>query len=395
MDTKLAITVQSPIGPLTLYAHDGRLAAIDFSDHPKEETLRYMKKRLGDEANGSGNAVLLEKAEKQLSEYFSGKRKQFDLPLAVRTTAFQKLVLDELCRIPYGGITSYSEIAENIGYPKAFRAVGNANNHNPLPIVIPCHRVNARDGMLSGYAGGVSIKRRLQELEANALRLEQSTEIISADEILNPELTGFIRSFLKEDNTLEALETEAHRRNIPISKPETISLLTALCAVKAAPKILEIGTAIGYCAISLARNIPECHIHTMERDAEYAETAKKNIGDFGFADQIRLFEGDALELLKNEIGEYDLIYVDAAKAQYGKLFSLCRPLLAKRGILIFDNVLYKGITAGIQTVKHKNRTMVRNLQTFLTEAQNDGGFFSALVPTGDGVLILVKKENGR
>ena len=104
-------------------------------------------------------------AEKQLKEYFCGKRRAFDLPIEPNGTEFQLKVWNALCQIPYGETRSYKEIAELIGSPKASRAVGGANNKNPIMIIIPCHRVIVADGSLIGYAGGIDTKEKLLELE--------------------------------------------------------------------------------------------------------------------------------------------------------------------------------------------------------------------------------------
>jgi methylated-DNA-[protein]-cysteine S-methyltransferase len=117
------------------------------------------------------NADSLATAAVQLEEYFAGRLEEFDLELAPRGTPFQKRVWQELERIPYGTTISYSELAERIGNPKAVRAVGTANGANPLPIVIPCHRVIGADGSLTGYAGGIEIKEALLALEGAILDL--------------------------------------------------------------------------------------------------------------------------------------------------------------------------------------------------------------------------------
>ena len=108
---------------------------------------------------------LLKKAKKQLEEYFEGKRKKFDLALRLNGTSFQNKVWKALLNIPYAKTCSYKDIAKNIGNENASRAVGNANNKNPLPIFIPCHRVIGSNGKLIGYAGGLDIKIKLLELE--------------------------------------------------------------------------------------------------------------------------------------------------------------------------------------------------------------------------------------
>lgn len=102
---------------------------------------------------------------RQLTEYFNKARKNFDLPIKLEGTAFQKSVWKELCNIPYGTICSYKQVAENIGNPKACRAVGMANNKNKIMIVVPCHRVIGSNGSLVGYAGGLNIKKFLLDLE--------------------------------------------------------------------------------------------------------------------------------------------------------------------------------------------------------------------------------------
>ena len=105
-------------------------------------------------------------ARQQLKEYFAGTRKDFDLPLSLAGTEFQLRVLDELRRIPYGETTSYGDIAARIGKPKAMRAVGAANGRNPIPIIVPCHRVIGSTGKLTGFGGGLDTKQALLQLEA-------------------------------------------------------------------------------------------------------------------------------------------------------------------------------------------------------------------------------------
>jgi methylated-DNA-[protein]-cysteine S-methyltransferase len=110
---------------------------------------------------------LLKSCISQLDEYFCGKRQEFDLPLKLEGTDFQKRVWNELIRIPYGKVFSYKEIAQKVGSPKAFRAVGNANSKNKLPILIPCHRVIAANGKLGGYGLGLKEKKLLLDLESH------------------------------------------------------------------------------------------------------------------------------------------------------------------------------------------------------------------------------------
>lgn len=148
--------LDSPIGGLRVHVSAGLVTAIDFGASSPRGS------RTSDR--------LLDRAEHQLAEYFAGKRTGFDLPLASDGTEFQKKVWSELLRIPYGETASYGEIARRLGYePGISRAVGAANGANPIPIVVPCHRVIGADGSLTGYAGGIDRKRTLLELERPGL----------------------------------------------------------------------------------------------------------------------------------------------------------------------------------------------------------------------------------
>ncbi|GMU53212.1 MAG: methylated-DNA--protein-cysteine methyltransferase [Candidatus Xenobia bacterium] len=139
------LTMESPLGPLTLTARHNRLVEILF----------------GESSDGKSGEPVLHEARRQLEEYFAGSRRTFDLPLGASGTPFQMEVWSALIRIPFGQTASYAEVAQRIGRPRAVRAVGAANARNPLAIVVPCHRVIGSDGQLTGYAGGLEIKRWL------------------------------------------------------------------------------------------------------------------------------------------------------------------------------------------------------------------------------------------
>jgi len=148
--------IDSPVGPLMLAADDHGLRHIEFRDN------RHPVNR-GD-WHGGDNAIL-QATEAQLAEYFAGTRTTFDLPLAPRGTEFQLRVWQALARIPHGSTSTYAEQARAIGSPDAVRAVGAANGRNPLPIVLPCHRVIGTDGALVGFGGGLPVKEFLLRLE--------------------------------------------------------------------------------------------------------------------------------------------------------------------------------------------------------------------------------------
>lgn len=149
--------LNAPIGDLLLAGDDEALSLVGFPQG---------KMRHDPDPNWIYNEKPFAAARQQLEEYFAGKRKDFDLPLHLSGTDFQVRVLEELQRIPYGETTTYGAIAERIGRPKAVRAVGAANGRNPIPIIIPCHRVIGSGGKLTGFGGGLDTKEELLRLEA-------------------------------------------------------------------------------------------------------------------------------------------------------------------------------------------------------------------------------------
>lgn len=150
MEGTYCLLVQSPIGPLTLFGTESALVKLAFGDV-----------REGADAP----SPVLRQAARELEEYFSGKRREFTAALAPEGTAFQRRVWNELRKIPYGTTASYRDIAVGIEKPGAAVAVGQANSRNPIPILIPCHRVIGSDGRMVGYAGGLEIKKALLAVE--------------------------------------------------------------------------------------------------------------------------------------------------------------------------------------------------------------------------------------
>lgn len=152
--------IQTPIGIICIEASKEAVTALYFDRKRSLADIQFLKEP---------ETSLLEKAGNQLIEYFQGKRKNFDLPLEPAGTEFQKKVWKALCTIPYGQTKSYGEIAAQIGNPKACRAVGGANNKNPIMIFIPCHRVIGADGSLVGFGGGLDAKKYMLNLEKGEL----------------------------------------------------------------------------------------------------------------------------------------------------------------------------------------------------------------------------------
>jgi O-6-methylguanine DNA methyltransferase len=156
------------LGTVFVASSERGLCRIDFHITEKEFLTQLTKQILGKIVKDDGpNRKVLS----QIRKYLEGKLKQFDCPLDVEGTAFQKRVWSALRKIPYGKTRSYADIARAIGHPKAFRAVGNANGSNPVPIIVPCHRVIESNGGLGGYGSGIGIKKQLLEFErSHALR---------------------------------------------------------------------------------------------------------------------------------------------------------------------------------------------------------------------------------
>ncbi|MEQ8857109.1 MAG: methylated-DNA--[protein]-cysteine S-methyltransferase [Pseudomonadales bacterium] len=148
--------LDTPVGRLLLAAADGKLKRVVFPSGSRAG---------GPEPGWTRHDDPFHRVRTQLLEYFAGRRRDFDLPLAPDATPFQAQVLDALLEIPYGETRSYKDIAVRVGNPRAVRAVGSANGNNPLPIVIPCHRVIGSSGALTGFGGGLDNKRYLLDLE--------------------------------------------------------------------------------------------------------------------------------------------------------------------------------------------------------------------------------------
>jgi methylated-DNA-[protein]-cysteine S-methyltransferase len=155
-------TIESPVGPLLLGGDERGLRRVSFENSNHSAPPR---------ADWKLDNEPFSEVIRQLQAYFRGELKEFDLPLAMEGTEFQLRVWNALRAIPYGETISYARLAERIGNPKAVRAVGLANGSNPIPIIVPCHRVIGSDGSLTGFGGGLSTKKMLLELENKQLSL--------------------------------------------------------------------------------------------------------------------------------------------------------------------------------------------------------------------------------
>lgn len=213
------------------------------------------------------------------------------------------------------------------------------------------------------------------------------------DNLINYEyITEYMRNVIPDSTPfMKEIEDYANENYIPIIFREVKSFFEFLLPLANPSKILEIGTAIGYSAMLFASVCPNAHITTIEIDEERFEEAYENIKKAGFSDRIQLILDDASNVLPYLKTTYDMIFIDAAKGQYRDYYQWSKKLLSKGGILIFDNILYKGLPANRELVNHKHRTIANNLISFNREVMNDKDFTSSILPLGDG-MIIARKE---
>ena len=204
----------------------------------------------------------------------------------------------------------------------------------------------------------------------------------------------YIRSILpKPDDYISAMETYAKENHVPIIEPEVGQLLKVLLKTNKPKNILEVGTAIGYSALVMAGVTSEdCQITTIERRQDMVELAKANIDKTEYRNRIRIIQGDAIEVLPNLKNQYDFIFLDAAKGQYLEFFNDCIRFLKPGGLIVSDNVLFKGMVAADELVIRRKKTIVKRLRSFLEHINNLEGYTSCVLPVGDGVALTYKEE---
>ncbi|MCI2774546.1 O-methyltransferase [Staphylococcus petrasii] len=198
----------------------------------------------------------------------------------------------------------------------------------------------------------------------------------------------------KTNNHIEELRAYAEEHAVPIIDRLSLELVKQLIRIHQAKNILEIGTAIGYSSMQFASISDDISVTTIERDEDMIQQAKSNFEKFGYQSQIRLVEGNALEQYSNvDDQEYDIIFIDAAKAQSKKFFELYTPLLKKGGLVITDNVLYHGFVADIDVVRSRNvKQMVKKVQKFNAWLMTQENYQTNFVNMDDGLAISIKGE---
>lgn len=220
--------------------------------------------------------------------------------------------------------------------------------------------------------------------------LQRGVSIVS--NINHDYIQSYLTGLLPEsDEILKGLEQYAEENHVPIVTPDIAGLLKVLVKVTGARRILEVGTAIGYSAILMGQACcSDFCIKTIERNEEIAQIAIENIKRAGFENNIEVIVGDAGEILGNIQGEFDLIFVDAAKGQYMDFFRQSIDKLKIGGLFICDNVLFRGMVAERSLLKRRKITIVKRLKKFLDFISRKEELQTAIIPMGDGISISYK-----
>lgn len=206
-------------------------------------------------------------------------------------------------------------------------------------------------------------------------------------------ITEYIRATIKPNTGLLAeLEQYAGENHVPVIQPEVAAFMKVMGKTLAPARILEVGTAIGYSAILFSGFLKSGgKIDTIERNEQMIELARKNIKAAGLQNTINVIAGDAMEVLSCLDKRYDMIFLDAAKGQYAEFLELSKRMLVPGGLLVSDNVLYKGMVAADALVVRRKKTIVTRMRSFLKALCQDESFETGIIPIGDGVAISYRK----
>lgn len=204
----------------------------------------------------------------------------------------------------------------------------------------------------------------------------------------------YIRSITpKNDEFLVDIENYAKEYHVPIIEPEVAQFIKVILKSKRSKNILEIGTAIGYSSLIMAQATDkDTKITTIERREDMVSLAKENISKTAYKDKIKILQGDAEDILPHLNEEFDFIFIDAAKGQYLQFFDYCRSYLIEGGMILSDNVLYKGMVATDKLLEKRKKTIVKRLRRYLEYINGIPGYTSSILPLGDGVALTIKEE---
>ena len=206
-------------------------------------------------------------------------------------------------------------------------------------------------------------------------------------------MEDYIRGLIPErTGTLKEIEDFARENGVPIVQPETGVFLEFMTSMKKPKKILELGTAVGFTSILKYESAgTEPDIITIERDEKMIEMAKINLERFNLSDKIKIEAGDCLEVLERLDDKFDLIFMDAGKGHYNHFLPHCLRLLKEDGIIVADNVLFRGMVASQELVKRRKITIVKRMRTYLDLVTQDENLITSVIPMGDGIAVTKRR----
>lgn len=206
-------------------------------------------------------------------------------------------------------------------------------------------------------------------------------------------ILDYIRGILPEnEDYFKVMEDYAKEHHVPIVEPEAAQFMKVLLKTHKPKRILEVGTAIGYSALIMSDSLKgDCKITSIERREDMVELAKGYINKSPYKDNIEILSGEAEEILLNLKENYDFIFIDAAKGQYLEFFNMCTKILNPGGIILSDNVLFKGMVATDELVIRRKKTIVKRLRTFLKYINELDGYTSSIIPIGDGMALTYRE----
>lgn len=207
-------------------------------------------------------------------------------------------------------------------------------------------------------------------------------------------IENYLCSLIPKDiQTLEQLRIYAEKNNIPIVQRETAQFLKFMINLKKPNKILELGTAIGYSSILMSMySSNNCKIDTIERNKDMVLMAKQNIKKCGLEENINVIQGDCIDVIKRLHGKYDLIFIDAGKGHYNHFLPECLRLLSNDGVIIADNVLFRGMVASDELVVRRKITIVKRMRKYLKMINEDEKYITSVIPMGDGIAITMRRN---
>ncbi len=210
--------------------------------------------------------------------------------------------------------------------------------------------------------------------------------------IVNDVVEEYMRAILPPNNALlKDMENFAMYHHVPIIQPEVAKFLEVIIRISKPKNVLEVGAAIGYSAITICNAMQEGNLITIEKRLDMIEQARHYIHAAGLNDRIEILQGNAEEILPTLKKKFDFIFLDAAKGQYMQFFSSSIGLLKKGGILVSDNVLYKGMVASNAYVVRRKKTIVKRMRVYMDYIMNHPDLVTSIIPIGDGVALSYKK----